>query len=53
MRTARHARGSFVVKPRNAFVINAATGLATLILGLPWQQGEEVLTPVDKGSGHM
>ena len=34
--------------PDIAFVVNAATGLATLILGLPWQPGDEVLTLNDE-----
>ncbi len=31
-----------------AFVVNAATGLATLVMGLPWQPGDEVLTLDDE-----
>jgi selenocysteine lyase/cysteine desulfurase len=31
-----------------AFVISASTGLAALILGLPWQPGDEVLTLDDE-----
>jgi selenocysteine lyase/cysteine desulfurase len=31
-----------------AFVVNAAAGLATLIQGLPWQAGDEVLTLDDE-----
>jgi selenocysteine lyase/cysteine desulfurase len=31
-----------------AFVINASTGLAALLLGLPWQSGDEVLTLDDE-----
>lgn len=31
-----------------AFVINAATGLSALLLGLPWQSGDEVLTLDDE-----
>ena len=34
--------------PDIAFVINASTGLAALILGLPWQSGDEVLTLDDE-----
>ena len=31
-----------------AFVINASTGLAALVMGLPWQSGDEVLTLDDE-----
>ena len=31
-----------------AFVINASAGLAALVLGLPWQSGDEVLTLDDE-----
>src|SRR5437899_2198457 len=31
-----------------AFVISASTGLAALVLGLPWQSGDEVLTLDDE-----
>ena len=34
--------------PDIAFVISASTGLAALILGLPWQSGDEVLTLDDE-----
>jgi cysteine desulfurase / selenocysteine lyase len=34
--------------PDIAFVINASTGLAALVLGLPWQSGDEVLTLDDE-----
>jgi cysteine desulfurase / selenocysteine lyase len=34
--------------PDVAFVVNAATGLATLIMGLSWQPGDEVLTLHDE-----
>ncbi len=34
--------------PDIAFVISASTGLATLVLGLPWQSGDEVLTLDDE-----
>jgi cysteine desulfurase/selenocysteine lyase len=31
-----------------AFVMNASTGLSALVLGLPWQRGDEVLTLDDE-----
>jgi cysteine desulfurase / selenocysteine lyase len=31
-----------------AFVVNASTGLATLVMGLPWKPGDEVLTLDDE-----
>jgi cysteine desulfurase/selenocysteine lyase len=34
--------------PDIAFVMNASTGLAALVLGLPWQSGDEVLTLDDE-----
>ena len=34
--------------PDIAFVINASTGLAALLMGLPWQSGDEVLTLDDE-----
>ncbi len=34
--------------PDIAFVISASTGLAALVLGLPWQPGDEVLTLDDE-----
>ena len=34
--------------PDIAFVISASTGLAALVLGLPWQSGDEVLTLDDE-----
>jgi cysteine desulfurase / selenocysteine lyase len=34
--------------PDVAFVINASTGLAALLLGLPWQSGDEVFTLDDE-----
>ena len=49
MRSANRARGWFIVQaPDIAFVINASTGLAALLQGLPWQPGDEVLTLDDE-----